>query len=190
MSRSATHDLPSSLYPLSAGVFATSAYGLSKLLYHAEFADLPLEVVVQLQRMTTKLVDKGRAPNSTSRSPLPGIPTPLLHGSPPSGGFGCLPWQNHVRSRPAMWGIRLFRGLAWGLDDRSPPWLIVAHALILTMLPHTKAATPPALAFLHACHPSSNFSVCFHRWDDQPTPWPFAPYGSGSRHPLHGGWSY
>eukprot|EP00798_Chlamydomonas_sp_ICE-L_P024002 gene24002-biopygen18501 len=68
---------------------SSSAYGISKLLYHAEFEGIPLDVVEQLSCLTTKLVDRGLAPESTALK-LPGVPSALLPGSPKLGGFGIL----------------------------------------------------------------------------------------------------
>eukprot|EP00798_Chlamydomonas_sp_ICE-L_P021124 gene21124-biopygen29851 len=45
---------------------SSSAYGISKLLYHDEFEGIPLDVVEQLSCLTTKLVDRGLAPESTA----------------------------------------------------------------------------------------------------------------------------
>ncbi len=43
--------------------FASSAYGVSKLLYHAEFAGLPPpDVLAELQRATTAVVDRSEDP--------------------------------------------------------------------------------------------------------------------------------
>eukprot|EP00798_Chlamydomonas_sp_ICE-L_P011411 gene11411-biopygen8308 len=138
---------------------SSSAYGISKLLYHAEFEGIPLGVVEQLSCLTTKLVDRGLAPESTALK-LPGVPSALLPaGSPKLGGFGCIPWQHHITSRHAVWGVRFFRGLAREIHDRSPPWLIVAHELLLTLMPPDMASQPPALGFLHACRDTTRFQT-------------------------------
>eukprot|EP00798_Chlamydomonas_sp_ICE-L_P016498 gene16498-biopygen25438 len=91
--------------------FSSSSYGLSTLLYHAEFCGIPQEVVDDLQCLTTKLVDRGLGPADKARV-LPGVPSALLTGSPCQGGLGVMPWQHHITSRHAMWGVRLFRGAA------------------------------------------------------------------------------
>eukprot|EP00798_Chlamydomonas_sp_ICE-L_P018036 gene18036-biopygen26988 len=64
---------------------SSSAYGISKLLYHAEFEGIPLDMVEQLSCLTTKLVDRGLAPESTALK-LPGVSSALLPGSPKLGG--------------------------------------------------------------------------------------------------------
>ena len=37
--------------------FASAGYGISKLLYHAEFEDMPASVVADINTVTTKLVE-------------------------------------------------------------------------------------------------------------------------------------
>eukprot|EP00798_Chlamydomonas_sp_ICE-L_P027571 gene27571-biopygen11495 len=138
--------------------FSSSSYGLSTLLYHAEFGGIPQEVVNDLQCLTTKLVDRGLGPADKARV-LPGVPSALLTGSPCQGGLGVMPWQHHITSRHAMWGVRLFRGLARGLQPWSPLWLLVAQELLLHLMPQSMASQPPALAFLHASRDITHFKT-------------------------------
>ena len=83
-----------------------------------------------LTAATTKLVDRGLAPEAAKRV-LPGIPSALLPGHPSEGGFGCLPWGAHILRRHAVWGARLITRLAAGVSPQSPLWVQTAHALLL-----------------------------------------------------------
>jgi hypothetical protein len=116
--------------PLSAfgRGFGASSYGISKLLYHAEFNTWPEQVVDRLQRAGAKLVDRGLAPSTRVRA-LPGVPTALLAGPPREGGFGLLPWMQHVRARHAWWGARLVRALA-APPGQEAPWVLAASAIL------------------------------------------------------------
>ena len=141
--------------PLSAfgRAFAASGYGISKLLYHAEFAGLPAGVAARLAKLSTKLVDRGQAPRDTKRR-LPGVESAVLPGRPADGGFGLLPWPQHVMGRHAAWAVRLLRHLAPGLPgppgpgppalDAAPPWAPLARMLLQRLCP----AAPPALSLL------------------------------------------
>ena len=134
--------------------FAASGYGISKLLYSAEFEGMPGSVQQALQTMTTKLVDRGLAPDVSKRA-LPGVPSALLPGHPSEGGFGCLPWRAHILSRHAVWGARLITGLAQGVSSHSPLWHQAAHALLVRSSGGRPGAAaqpivPPALALIAA----------------------------------------
>lgn len=104
--------------------FASAAYGVSKLLYHAEFAGHPPATHLdRLDRITAKLVDRGAAPND--RAPrFAGLAGWLLPGRPAEGGFGVLPWREHITSRHAWWALHLIVGPA------EVPWIAVARALL------------------------------------------------------------
>jgi exonuclease III len=89
--------------------FAGCGYGISKMLFHAEFAGmLPTAELQDLQRMTRVLVDQGRVPGQTSGRPSRprGIPDHFLIGHPTTGGFGTMPWEQHIRGRHAWWAVR------------------------------------------------------------------------------------
>ena len=104
--------------------FGSAAYGVSQLLYHAEYAGLPPQPILQrLERVTAALVDRGLAPGSGQRR-FAGIRTDLLAGHPRSGGFGALPWQQHIAARHAAWAVRL------ALADADQPWAAVARHLL------------------------------------------------------------
>ena len=137
--------------------FAAAGYGISKLLYHAEYSAVPAWVTTQLQRTTAKLVDRKLPPGATalrhSRC-LPGIPSKLLSGPPCQGGVGLLPWRQHITARRAMWGKRLLEGLAalplhGPPPPNTPPWILAAAAI----LSHRRPTTHPAFTFLATCSP-------------------------------------
>ena len=107
---------------------AVSAYALSTLLYHAEFAGLP--------------------PNASdlaafsARAVGPSVPIPLLSGSPAHGGFGLLPVVQHTRARHAAMGARLVAHL-------------LPHPAALFSPPASPGSSPPpqAAAVGHAPAP-------------------------------------
>jgi hypothetical protein len=109
---------------------AAGAYGLSRLLYAAEFVGLPAPAHLQrLQALTAKLVDRGQAPADTERD-FAGIRAQLLVGHPSEGGCGVLPLEQHITARHARWALRLLHG------DASVPWVQVAqHVLAPTRAP-------------------------------------------------------
>jgi hypothetical protein len=132
---------------------ASSSYGISKLLYHAEFGGLPPEGdLATLHALTAKLVDRCQAP-ANPQPKFAGIRSSLLWGNPKVGGFGVLPLDCHVRARHAAWALRL------ALGDGQAPWQAVAAALLRAAHPHLSpfsllgwrpnrleaAALPPAL---------------------------------------------
>ncbi|KAI3432715.1 hypothetical protein D9Q98_004258 [Chlorella vulgaris] len=104
--------------------FATAAYGVSKLLYHAEFTGHPPEQhMAELMRVTAKVVDRGQAPGDATRK-FAGLAGWALAGRPSDGGFGALPWREHITSRHAWWGLQLL------LAPAAVPWVAVARALL------------------------------------------------------------
>jgi hypothetical protein len=98
-------------------------------LYHAEFSDWCPRALSRLGHISRKLVDQGLAPAAGGRV-LPGVPSQLLHGAPRDGGFGLLPWREHVSARHAWWGAQLL--LAVGSDAAAGPdaplWVHAAAA--------------------------------------------------------------
>ncbi|KAL4433791.1 hypothetical protein ABPG75_000232, partial [Micractinium tetrahymenae] len=113
--------------------FASAAYGISKLLYHAEFAGHPPDdVLQQLTRFTAKVVDRGQAPADSVRR-FPGLASWVLPGRPAEGGFGTLAWQEHIYSRHAKWGVQL------ALGSEDVPWVAVARELLRRCLPEVGA---------------------------------------------------
>ena len=133
--------LPLSVFGRALGA---SGYGVSKLLYHAEFSTWPDSVLHRLHSVSVKLVDRGMAPASRGRA-LPGVPSQLLAGSPRDGGFGLLPWLQHVRSRHARWGARLLEKLCCPADDPHPPWVVAASATLAHL---SGGGSHPALVWL------------------------------------------
>ena len=138
--------------PLSAfgRAFAASGYGINKLLHCAEYMSMPPETQCQLQRLTTVLVDRAISPSALqqhSQHALPGVPSQLLPGRPVQGGFGAMPWQQHITARHAKWAARYLR---WAADQptphthSAPPWVPLASAILQSLCP----VCPPACALL------------------------------------------
>jgi len=104
--------------------FASAAYGVSKILYHAEFGGMPpIATLERLQAITAKVVDRGQAPTDTTRR-FAGLAGWALPGRPCEGGFGTLPLVEHIYSRHARWCLHLIVGAA------DVPWIAVARALL------------------------------------------------------------
>ena len=133
--------------------FCSGAYGLSTLLYHAEFVGLPPPAVLEeVDRWTAKLVDRGQKPTDSARA-FAGVPGRLLAGSPKEGGLGALPWVAHLLARHVAWARRLICG------DSSTPWIWVARQLVasvagydhpLTLVAWARGTAPSAAARLPA----------------------------------------
>ena len=120
--------------------FAASGYGLSSVMYHAEFGGLPS--AAQLEDVTAtvaRLVD-GRWKHSWMRHTprLAGVSRTMMLGHPREGGFGALDLQLHTQARWARWGVQLAKAyplppsqqrwwarVAWALVDGPP---LPAHA--------------------------------------------------------------
>ena len=110
--------------------FGSAAYGVSQLLYDAEFiGPPPPPLLTSLQADIAKLVERGLPPASTRRA-FAGVRGPLLIGSPCDGGFGVLPLAEHIRARQAGWLVRLAR------EGPTRPWVAVAMALFRTVAPN------------------------------------------------------
>jgi hypothetical protein len=104
----------------------SATYGVSKILYAAEFSDLPSKQnCQQLQALVAKLVDRGQAPADASRK-FTGVPARLLVGSPADGGFGVLAWYEHIIARHAWWGA-FFSKASY---DTGIPWVHIGRALL------------------------------------------------------------
>jgi hypothetical protein len=104
--------------------FASAGYGLSKILYAAEFVGLPpADVLQRLDCITAKLVDRGLPPDAQGRV-FAGVRAELLAGHPRTGGFGAMPWQHHIIARHAVWATRLMLGAS------ATPWVHVARRLL------------------------------------------------------------
>lgn len=121
--------------------FACSGYGIAKLLYHAEHAGrIPDDTLEQLHEHTRMVVDCQRLAGVESTCP-PGPDPRLLPGHPgKEGGFGMLPWREHILARHAVWGSSLIKA-SLQPTDMQPPWVKVAMALLaeqtdFTALPH------------------------------------------------------
>jgi hypothetical protein len=112
--------------PLSAfgRAFAASSYGISRLLYAAEFVGLPPAAIIRrLDQATARLVDRRQTADSTERR-FAGVAGRFLAGHPAVGGFGALPWIHHITARHAVWATRLLSSVT------SAPWMKVAYLLL------------------------------------------------------------
>lgn len=104
--------------------FAAASYGVSKVSYAAEFTGLPpADVINELEKISAKLVDRGLAPDVHKRA-FAGVRAQLLAGHPRTGGFGAMPWREHIIGRHAVWGIRMMTG------SSDTPWIYVARRLL------------------------------------------------------------
>jgi hypothetical protein len=98
-------------------------------------------------------LDPQQAPR-TGRRP-PGVESRLLVGKPTRGGFGVMPWREHVAARHATWAIRFVttvvsvktRGKS-GPPPSTPHWIDLGSHLLSNIFPNTH----PALAMLRASH--------------------------------------
>lgn len=160
--------------------FASAGYGVSKLLYHAEFLGHPPPAVAdRLTRITARLVDRDLSPSAGGRH-FAGLHRNVLFGHPQLGGFGALPWLLHITARHLRWAARL---LASPIIDAAPaepqlssqqsgasrspthlpPWVAIATALLDDLPPSgllvwqvgqpppgSTSLLPPPLLRLHA----------------------------------------
>lgn len=127
--------------------FSSATYGVSKLLYQCEFSGMPSDdVLKRMHCITAALVDRNLAPDARGKKP-PGVRSCLLPGTPLSGGFGVMPWQQHVWSRHAKWGAALAAALMGEApDEELPPWVHVAKHVIMEIRGYMPIH--PALMFL------------------------------------------
>lgn len=108
--------------------FSSASYGISKLLYLAEYCGLSDELAAQLDHLTTKLIARGLSPDE-SKNPRKSphhlsIRRELLWGHPRRGGFGAQPWREQINARHAVWAVRLITG------SPHAPWIYIARALL------------------------------------------------------------
>lgn len=127
--------------------FGASGYGISKLLYHAEFSAWTPAFLQRLDLISGKLVDRGRAPSAAGPA-LPGVHKRLLSGHPRVGGFGMLPWREHVAARHAWWGDQLLSCLLEGTPPADQPLWVQAAATHLSAL--GEDSTHPAIVWAAA----------------------------------------
>jgi endonuclease/exonuclease/phosphatase family metal-dependent hydrolase len=128
---------------------ACSGYGLSKLLYAAEYAGMPPPATVcELISLTSKLVDRGQAPGSTQRK-FPGVSGVLLKGHPKQGGCGVLPFTEHVLARHALWGVKLMTAAV----DSCPHWMHLARHTLMPSNVHVSSSWQQAGVYM--CDPVS-----------------------------------
>ena len=138
---------------------AAATYGVGRLLYAGEHSDMPEPVVEELEKITKAVVDRGVGPPAIGqpdtpamaarRRHPPGVHSTLLVGRPGEGGFGAMPWRQHMLARRAVLARRYVMWVAGqATGPGAPPWVPMATAILLHMCP----AVHPALALLGACH--------------------------------------
>lgn len=132
---------------------AATAYSSSKLLYAAEFSDVPPAVLARWQDALAAFVQCGITPATQHRQRFFGVRRALLEGHPSRGGFGLLSLREHIMARQAKWAALLL------LDEGGHPWVQLARALLPApaawmlgawpgdahLPPAVLAASPPAL---------------------------------------------
>lgn len=113
---------------------ASAAYGVSRLLYAAEFLEPPSSVYGELDQLVRQLVlnQRPRQPRSGTSNPSDvgsasggvrlSVRMSQLVGAPREGGWGVLPWRQHVAARHAKWAARIVDPAAADL-----PWVAVAQ---------------------------------------------------------------
>jgi hypothetical protein len=116
----------------------SAAYGISKLLYAAEFDAVPsVAQCKRLEQAVAKVVDRGVAPDCTVRG-FAGVKARLLAGKPALGGFGMLPWREHIVARHAWWGAKFVTAPA----ATDMPWVRLGRAMLRRVHP---GVGPPLL---------------------------------------------
>jgi hypothetical protein len=119
---------------------ASSAYGISTLLYTTEFrGDLRAARLQTLQRDAARHVNHGTAPRVSPGRDFTAIRKDLIAGSPAARGFGALPLEAHIHARLAVWGAKFLTG------DPAVPWIRLARALFHSLRP---AAARDPLGFI------------------------------------------
>lgn len=152
------HSVLGKVHRLYGSIFqrasAAAGYGLSQLLYMAEFLGLPQPVCDSAMRATAGLVDRNVAPPADlaqapppagQRRRLPGIPTLLLSGHPSVGGVGLLPLAAHVQARHARLALTFLTA-----QLRPRPALPAWHGLVVGILHNTVPVGHAAAALLAA----------------------------------------
>jgi len=119
--------LPSStqlfIFLSALGELGSSAHGIARFLHTAEFSDPPSGQQCQaLTASVAKLADRGRSPESHDRV-FSGVNAVMLQGKPADGGFGVLPWREHILARHAWWGAKF---VASALT--AEPWILLGRA--------------------------------------------------------------
>lgn len=78
-----------------------------------------------LSKAVAKLVDRGVAPSYSGPRLFAGVRRELLQGRPAHGGFGALPWREHILARHAWWGAKFVSAPA----DTQEPWVLLGRAI-------------------------------------------------------------
>lgn len=106
-----------------------AAFGTSTMLFQAEHIGLPSPAFTSdLDKAYARLVDRGQAPDSVHQA-LPGLRVNQLHGRPVEGGFGGLPWVEHIMGRHAVAGAELILS---GFNAAQPCYRVAVQVLALS----------------------------------------------------------
>eukprot|EP00889_Picochlorum_renovo_P002003 jgi/Picre1/29033/NNA_004427.t1 len=112
-----------------------NTFVISRILYAAEFARVPQEVLRQITKLTRELLPDNARCWSTTRMSAP----------PQEGGLGCLNFAAHTQARQAKWCLRL---LCVPLRNCGRSWCGMPSFYTHMML---KLPPPSACASAH-CH--------------------------------------
>ena len=127
--------------------FASAAYGVSRLLYHAELSDLPPAAdLATLARVTARLVDRSQGDGPGQPRVFAGVVHSLLPGAPAGGGFGCLPWLEHVLARHSWWAAELAVLAGPAAEAPPPPWAAALADLFSASVVAGHPRVPPSRA--------------------------------------------
>ena len=153
---------------------AASSYGISTLLYHLEFSDPPASLLSGLESASLQMVGEREPPKHPLHHPCQSPAhhnsalTSLLVGNPKEGGFGLLPWRQHVIARHAVWGQRLVHGLLEP-SPTSPLWIRAARAIFDVAADPPTFTAAPSTTPIPKLHPALSFLTC------DPSLLPFGP---------------
>jgi hypothetical protein len=127
--------------------FAVNTYALSKILYFAQFTDLPARKKLSyLERLLAAAVDHDEClalprwldslarPNNRKRR-FTGISRVLMAAHPRHAGLGLLPLSEHVTSRHAWWALRFITG------PPTIPWIYLGRAILAKLLSNVKSVS-------------------------------------------------
>ena len=96
--------------------YASAGYGISKILYHAEFSDIPPDILSHLCLSTARLVDRNWKPGRG----LPGVPVSLLPGAPRNGFFWLFSLERTHTCPSCPLGCPPFAGTIKGSHPHCP----------------------------------------------------------------------
>lgn len=116
----------------------SAAYGVSRILFHAEFSDLPPPRILDSLRSATRalVLDVGGGRHAFLR-----VRSDFLCGAPSRGGWGCLAFRQHILARHACQAAHLLTPASAG-----KPWVRMALALLAAATQGGAPSPPPPLS--------------------------------------------